>query len=506
MEQDDAITEFREAEYLAEYPDVDEALANGKLKSSTKHYVDHGASEGRAPAEFISRAPSNVEWVHYASSGFVFIGGWVDDEDIRVLEVVVECGFVRLRIGAEKLVRQRRADVEQALYNEPRAHDFGFFALARASLPLARVDHVDVTLVTSSGHLKHRVVPRRMTEEGLLKSTLGVLGARITCKNGNATALEDVARTLGGDVGELWRAELENCAPFSEHVVGEPPAKPDVSVCTVLYKRPDPIHLQAQLFHGRTSANVEVIYGINSPELVETVVREAEIAHRLHGQSTRIVMFAGNTGFGYANNICARLARSERIVMANPDVSRVDDDWASNAVAEIDANPRSLLGALLLYSDGSIMHDGMRLESDTLPSIHPGSPPTEMLRVHHHAKGAPSWSVDDRSIRSVTAISGAYIMTTKSTFDELSGFAQEYVFGHYEDADLCLRAWQSGISVGVARSNRLYHLEGKGSHWEPHHGGASLFNRCTFTKKWESSQAELTRRAASFDSWNPRSQ
>ena len=57
------------------------------------------------------------------------------------------------------------------------------------------------------------------------------------------------------------------------------------------------------------------------------------------------------------------------------------------------------------------------------------------------------------------------------------------MFGHYEDADLCLRSLQEGVPAWL-QDVRFWHLEGKGSVRRPPHEGGSLVNRWLFTRRW----------------------
>jgi hypothetical protein len=65
----------------------------------------------------------------------------------------------------------------------------------------------------------------------------------------------------------------------------------------------------------------------------------------------------------------------------------------------------------------------------------------------------------------------------------LGGFTEDYVFGHYEDADLCLKSMVSGTMPWM-HDLRLWHLEGKGSTRRPVHEGGSLVNRWLFSARW----------------------
>jgi GT2 family glycosyltransferase len=59
----------------------------------------------------------------------------------------------------------------------------------------------------------------------------------------------------------------------------------------------------------------------------------------------------------------------------------------------------------------------------------------------------------------------------------------EYVFGHYEDADLCLKSFEAGKPVWL-HNVPFWHLEGKGSTRRPVHEGGSIVNRWHFTDRW----------------------
>jgi hypothetical protein len=72
----------------------------------------------------------------------------------------------------------------------------------------------------------------------------------------------------------------------------------------------------------------------------------------------------------------------------------------------------------------------------------------------------------------------------RAWFEKLGGFTEDYVFGHYEDADLCLKSLQAGEPAWV-HDLRMWHLEGKGSHKMPQHVGGSLLNRWLFSRRWE---------------------
>ena len=105
------------------------------------------------------------------------------------------------------------------------------------------------------------------------------------------------------------------------------------------------------------------------------------------------------------------------------------------------------------------------------------------LRVEHYGKGAPPLSTKFVRSRPVPAITGAFISLNRKWFENIGGFSEDYVFGHYEDADLCLKSLEKGVCPWM-HDVKLWHLEGKGSHRLPVHEGASIVNRWLFNRRW----------------------
>ena len=130
------------------------------------------------------------------------------------------------------------------------------------------------------------------------------------------------------------------------------------------------------------------------------------------------------------------------------------------------------------------MHAGMFLELDTgLSSTPSGIVGRQMVRVEHYAKGAPATTERFLVSRPVPAVTGAFMSVDLDWFLKLGGFTEDYVFGHYEDADLCLKSLQEGTPVWLHNAG-LRHLEGKGSIRQAAQVGGSIVNRWLFSRRW----------------------
>ena len=260
------------------------------------------------------------------------------------------------------------------------------------------------------------------------------------------------------------------------------------SILVCLFGKAEYLFLQAALYSELAGIDdYEFIYVSNSPELSDRILSEAQIASRIYGMQITVVILSGNAGFGVANNVAAKVARSDRLVILNPDVFPKDPSWAkrhSDLLAERPAHETRIFGVPLYYDDGSLMHGGMHFEMDRGVTVDDGRNVTwHLLRVEHYGKGAPSNRNPYTEARPVPAVTGAFISCGKAWFERLGGFSSNYIFGHYEDADLCLKSVEAGVAPWM-QDLKMWHLEGKGSLRLPVHEAGSLVNRWVFTSRW----------------------
>ena len=130
------------------------------------------------------------------------------------------------------------------------------------------------------------------------------------------------------------------------------------------------------------------------------------------------------------------------------------------------------------------MHGGLYFDADIGISLGSAAFAQQtFLRVEHYGKGAPPATAKFLKSRPVPAVTGAFISCARGWFEKLGGFCEDYVLGHYEDADLCLRSLEAG-SASWMHDLKLWHLEGKGSVRPPTLEGATTINRWLFNSLW----------------------
>jgi GT2 family glycosyltransferase len=441
------------------------------------------------PFATVAMPKHNIESVVVAEDGGLFINGWIDDSTAPLGVLCVTGNDGHATFEGSALARTYRDDVQTALAI-PRKHEFGFWGFAANQVISRHGNTAKVNLVMRNGaRQEHEAAVRKVDETELRNVVLSYLASANHLGNWQLKALTDLENYIGDQI-------LEFNLKISQKIVSQPyverfgrgSKKYKGSIVVCVYGKPEYFSLQGSLFSNRPGIeNYEFIYICNSPELAEPLLRDAHISSTAYGLDTTIVILPGNAGFGAANNAATNFAQSERILIVNPDVFPFDQDWAAKHIDIVEQLPREqtrLFGVPLYYNDGSLMHGGMYFEADRGVSIDEAAFKTMMsLRVEHYGKGAPPLTSKFIRPRPVPAVTGAFISLDRTWFDEIGRFSEEYVFGHYEDADLCLKSFEKGICPWI-HDVKLWHLEGHGSHRLPVHEGASIVNRWLFNRRW----------------------
>ncbi|HEY1856826.1 hypothetical protein [Acidocella sp.] len=498
---------FDEETYLRLNPDVRLAVAAGAFRSGLEHFQRFGGNEGRllARPERLKRdcvvftaAPEArrgtvkaplcaIDVVKLSPAGGVFLLGWVDDAVDRLERVDLYLSGWLTSFDGASLARLRRQDVEAEFPGG--RHSCGFLGFLFAARGLTG-GACSVVLRLKSGAEAHFLLAAEpIADHELRKLVLGHIASAQYLGNPYFEAVAAIAPVIGAQLVDFNKllSRRAVAAPYVERFGARGRYSGSIIVC--LYGRPEYVFLQAAMFSAQPGIGAyEFIYVVNSFWIAEAVLKEARRAARIYGLDITVVVLAGNAGFGAANNVAAEYAASDRLLIVNPDVFPRQADWiiahdevvAQRAEAEV-----RMFGAPLYYDDGSLMHAGMYFELDTLPALAGGRLGSAgLLRVEHSGKGAPPETAALLRRRRVPAVTGAFMSVARPWFESLSGFSQDYIFGHYEDADLCLRSLAAGCPVWL-QDLRLWHLEGKGAVRKPQHEGAAVVNRWLFTTTWK---------------------
>ncbi len=150
------------------------------------------------------------------------------------------------------------------------------------------------------------------------------------------------------------------------------------------------------------------------------------------------------------NNLAARSAESEMIVLMNNDVEVTSDGWLEQlvGVAGMDASIAGV-GGMLCFPDGRVQHGGILLGIRGL--------------IDHAHKGldlaSPGYGGRLQSLQEFCALTGAMLLLKRDAFLSAGSFRAERYPTSYNDVDLCLRLRAKGRRFVYTPEVRAIHRE-----------------------------------------------
>lgn len=403
----------------------------------------------------------------------LLVVGWRLDIDETVAAIRVRCGAMAPQALLERSVRIARPDVLEAVGNPLGITDpqCGFIAYVPGCLSASAATYIEVEL--KSGEIGYRPLPQ--------PARTGVAAIRRVLDDVEL-APDELAAAFDGVLGPpltaINRARLAKPRPSSVADFGDLNLAPVCSMIVPLYGRVDFIVYQLALLsaHDGIAAH-ELIYVLDDPQRKRELLDLAHSAHRRFGLPFRIVALESNLGYGPANNVGLSHARGEYICFLNSDVMPDEPRWLDLMVEDLRADPSlGVVGARLLFEDGTVQHDGMVFER--LPR-HGGWP----FPMHPGKGRLPR---GEAALVDAEAVTGACMVLRADLARELGGFDEDYVIGDFEDSDLCLRVRRMGLRCAVDRRARLFHLERQSQALADREWRTSVttLNAWTHTRRW----------------------
>jgi GT2 family glycosyltransferase len=178
--------------------------------------------------------------------------------------------------------------------------------------------------------------------------------------------------------------------------------------------------------------------------------RTARLLRRLQAdRRVRILPYPGAFNWSAMNNAAVRAARGEVIVLLNNDVEVLEPGWLRHMVSLALRSDTGVVGARLLFPDGTVQHAGITLG--------PGGVADHVL---HHAPGdAPGYQGMLAVTRTVAAVTGACMVMRRAVFDTVGGFEEAHLGVTCNDVDFCLRVRAKGWRVACTPLAVLRHHE-----------------------------------------------
>jgi cellulose synthase/poly-beta-1,6-N-acetylglucosamine synthase-like glycosyltransferase len=283
-------------------------------------------------------------------------------------------------------------------------------------------------------------------------STIQTVRALLTSFNCDRPDLRTLLENqIGPAVATAWAARDRPSRKSVLRSYGAVPTAPAASIIVPLYGRHDFAEYQMALFADDLEfQGIELIYVVDDPAIFAEF---HSVAADLYGmyKVPFVLAFPGtNLGFAGANNFGAQHARGQYLLLLNSDVLPRRARWVGDLLRIYRSLPGAgLLGAKLLYEDGSVQHAGIAFRRY--------SGWGDLWINDHPFKGQSPAGLN--GVREVDAVTAACAVIEASLYRELGGLSEDYIMGDFEDSDLCLRASSAGRRSYVALDVDLYHLE-----------------------------------------------
>lgn len=182
------------------------------------------------------------------------------------------------------------------------------------------------------------------------------------------------------------------------------------------------------------------------------------------GLHIRVEKLGANLGFAAANNLGARLARGEWLVLLNAD-AYPEPDWLENLLKAVEENPQ-----FNFFSSRQIQYDSPHLLDGAGDEYHVSG--LAWRRFYNHT--AADYGNQREEVFSACAAAAMY---RREDFLAVGGFDEDY-FSYFEDVDLSFRLRLAGGRCLYVPNAVVHHVgsasTGKGSDFSFYHGHRNL--------------------------------
>jgi len=211
------------------------------------------------------------------------------------------------------------------------------------------------------------------------------------------------------------------------------------------------------IFAASSKLKVEVIVVDNnsfdgSPEYLKK---------QFQGNSNvKIIESPVNLGFAKANNLGAKVAKGEFVLILNPDTILQEDTLTRSLKFYKETQGIGAMTCKLILPNGKL--DLACRRSFPTPSVAVYRI-VGLSRIFPKSKTFGKYNLtylDENSTYEVDAIVGAFMLIRKDIYDQVKGFDEDY-FMYGEDLDLCFRIKKAGYKIFYYPETSIIHYKGE---------------------------------------------
>ncbi len=166
-----------------------------------------------------------------------------------------------------------------------------------------------------------------------------------------------------------------------------------------------------------------------------------------------------NIGFAAANNRVAKVAKTEWLLLLNPD-TETHPKAIENLLQFGKANPQAgIVGGRTVFPDGTLNPASCRKKPSPWSLICSAFGFSRLFpnSSFWNPEAIRGWNRD--SVREVDIVVGCFFLLKRELWERLGGFDSKY-FMYGEEADMCLRAAKLGYSPMITPEAQIMHLLG----------------------------------------------
>jgi GT2 family glycosyltransferase len=181
------------------------------------------------------------------------------------------------------------------------------------------------------------------------------------------------------------------------------------------------------------------------------------IAHQF--PNLELIKLDKNIGFARANNLAAKRAIGNYILLLNPDTV-ILDNAIDNLIDFAQQNPKAgIWGGKTLFADGSLNPTSYYSNTTTWHLFSRVFFLSALYSYLQSFKAQAHGKWQHEIIKKVDIVTGCFFLITKELWNNLDGFDKNF-FMYGEEADLCLRAKKMGCAPMVTPKATIIHYGG----------------------------------------------
>ncbi len=270
----------------------------------------------------------------------------------------------------------------------------------------------------------------------------------------------------------------EGLLPGTFHVFYKHRRLPRVSIIIPTKDQPAMIQRCVESVLDKTAyQNYEILIVDNGTTDIDARVFLRDIAEN---PRVRVLSYPHPYNYSAMNNLAARAAEGELLLLLNNDTAALHEQWLDELVSHALRPDVGVVGARLLYPNSQVQHDGIILGLLGLPADHVYS---------GQDSEAPGYFGRAQLVQNFSAVTGACLMVSRALYQALGGLDEDKFKVAFNDVDFCLRVRERGLLVVWTPFASLLH-EGSKSQREDVDGNKS--------RRLEMFQAESQHM---FDKW-----